>query len=86
MVYERRDVLFGGIGEQRLEPDMRLVVIGEAELVQDAQLVVVFENRWGLAWGAAMKLILSLGGIIGVLRRRFPMGIFGGRLQGVSDP
>jgi hypothetical protein len=32
---------------------VRLVVIGEAELVEDAQLIVVFEDCRGLAWRSA---------------------------------
>jgi hypothetical protein len=36
---------------------MRLVVIGETELVQDAQLIVVFENGGGLAWRSAQRLL-----------------------------
>jgi hypothetical protein len=33
MLDQRRDVLFGGVGEQRLQANVRLVVIGETELV-----------------------------------------------------
>lgn len=36
---------------------MRLVVIGEAELVEDAQLVVVFKDGGGLAWRSAQRLL-----------------------------
>jgi hypothetical protein len=33
MLDKRRDVLFGRIGKQRLQADVRLVVVGKAELV-----------------------------------------------------
>ena len=36
---------------------MRLVVIGEAELVEDAQLIVVFEDGGGLAGRSAQSLL-----------------------------
>jgi len=57
MLSERCDVLFGGVGKERLEADVRLVVIGEAELVEDAQLIVVFEDGGGLAWRSAQRLL-----------------------------
>jgi hypothetical protein len=36
---------------------VRLVVVGEAELVEDAQLIVVFEHGGGLAWRSAQRLL-----------------------------
>lgn len=36
---------------------MRLVVIGKAELVEDAQLIVVFEDGGGLAGRSAQRLL-----------------------------
>jgi hypothetical protein len=36
---------------------VRLVVVGEAELVEDAQLIVVFEDGGGLAWRSAQRLL-----------------------------
>jgi hypothetical protein len=36
---------------------MRLVVVGETELVENAQLIVVFEYGGGLAWRSAQRLL-----------------------------
>ena len=36
---------------------MCLVIIGEAELVEDAQLIVVFEDGGGLAGRSAQRLL-----------------------------
>lgn len=55
---ERGDIAVGGVGEERLQANVRLVIVGEAELVQDAQLVVVFEDSGRLAWWAAQCLLL----------------------------
>lgn len=58
VVYERRHVLRGRIGEERFQSDVWLGVVGETQLVQDAQLVVVFEDGRCLAWRAAQRLLL----------------------------
>jgi hypothetical protein len=55
---ERGDILFGGIGEQRLQANVNLAVVGEAELVQNAQLIVVFEDGGGLTGRATQRLLL----------------------------
>jgi hypothetical protein len=51
------DILLGRIGEQCPQADVRLGVVGQAELVQDAQLIVVFEDGRGLSWWAAQSLL-----------------------------
>jgi hypothetical protein len=60
---ESGDIGFGGVGKQRLQADVRVVVVGEAELVQDAQLIVVFEDDGCLArWPAQGLLFLYVVG------------------------
>jgi len=54
---KRGDILFGGVGKEGLEANMRLVVVGEAKFVQDAQLIVVVKDGGGLAWRSAQRLL-----------------------------
>jgi hypothetical protein len=70
---ERGDVLFGGVGEQRLRTNVDLAVVGEAELVQDAQLIVVFEDGGGLAGRATQRLLLLY--VVGKLAKRLQYGV-----------
>lgn len=44
-------------------------VIGKTELVEDAQLIVIFEYSCGLAWASQCLLLLD---IIGKLAERLP--------------
>lgn len=66
---QRGDILLGGVNEQRLQADVRLRIVGQAELVEDAQLVVVLEGGGGLA-GASKRLLLLH--VFGEVAERLP--------------
>jgi hypothetical protein len=70
---ESRDILLGSVGQERLEADMRFVVVGEAELVQDAQLIVVFENDGGLTRWSAQRLLFLY--VVGKLTKSLPRAV-----------
>ena len=54
---KRGDILFGRVGKESLEANVRLVVVGEAKFVQDAQLIVVVKDGGGLARRSAQRLL-----------------------------
>lgn len=70
---KRGDIIFGGGGEKRLQRNVRLGVVGKAELVEDAQFIVVLENGRRLPrWAAERLLFLD---IVGELAEGLPTSI-----------
>jgi hypothetical protein len=54
---EPGNIFLRRVDKERLEADMRIVIVGEAELVQYAQLIVVFEDDGGLTRWSAQRLL-----------------------------
>jgi hypothetical protein len=73
VLHERRDILLGGVNKERLQADVGPSVIGQAQLIQNAQLIVVFEDGGRLARRAAQRLLLLY--VVGKLTKCLPDAI-----------
>ena len=54
---QRWDMLFGGVEQQRLQTDM-CDVVGEVKVVEDAELIVLFEDGGSLTGRTTQCLLL----------------------------
>jgi len=70
---KRGDILFGRVGKESLEANVRLVVVGEAKFVQDAQLIVVIKDGGGLARRPAQRLLFLY--VVGKLAEGLSYGV-----------
>jgi hypothetical protein len=73
MFYECSDVLIGGVDKERSQTNVGFGVVGQTELIENAQLVVFFDDGWGLTrWATQCLLLLD---VVGELTKCLEMSV-----------